>query len=468
MTTRYGSHGDDWLYGSSSADTIFGLSGHDHLSAAGGADRLYAGGGDDTLDGGGGPDLLDGGEGFDLAVYAANTTPVRADLGTGVVSFPGQRWPSERLFSIEAIDGGSGNDTFIGDGAANLFLGNDGSDRLIGNLGADTLDGGKGNDRLEGGNGGDHLIGGAGNDTMAGGAGDDLFVLDATTDTGRHVVHGGGGIDSLFISAPTVSITPDDGSPYSWEGVGASIAVNLAAGTLRIGDSKNVSRIGSIEYVETGSGHDTIVGNSASNLILTGDGSNVVYGGNGNDTIIGSSGSVDGSDGGYGDTLNGGNGDDVIVGMGQTLIFEDDASDPGEDHLIGGAGNDTIYGGAAFQTISGGAGADVFVLTGEQVAEAYRGNALYFYATTTITDFERDDALQFALTGEGDRQLEFVGQITSADDLELYDLGYMQGEDGTKVIVRLDSDSYNSQGELLEIELTGYLGELTADDFSLL
>ena len=65
---------------------------------------------------------------------------------------------------IEAARGGSGNDSLVGNGVANV---------LRGEVGNDTLTGGAGNDTLNG---------GAGADNMRGGAGNDVYVVDNVGD----------------------------------------------------------------------------------------------------------------------------------------------------------------------------------------------------------------------------------------------------------------------------------------------
>jgi len=67
---------------------------------------------------------------------------------------------------LEDAIGGDGNDTIVGNGAANM---------LSGARGDDVLHGGAGNDILKGGAGNDTLDGGAGADQMSGGSGADIF-----------------------------------------------------------------------------------------------------------------------------------------------------------------------------------------------------------------------------------------------------------------------------------------------------
>ncbi|PRY23011.1 serralysin [Aliiruegeria haliotis] len=143
-----------------------------------------------------------------------------------------------------------------------------------------------------------------------------------------------------------------------------------------------------IESAISGSGNDTLTGNSASNRLegragrdvleglagndrlLGGDGADELIGGDGRDTVLGGAGN-DHLDGGKGqDTLSGGGGNDTLMGRdgNDTLKGED-----GRDTLLGGAGGDTLrgnaladelLGGGGYDTLLGGAGNDT--LKGEQ------------------------------------------------------------------------------------------------------
>lgn len=109
----YGYGGWDNLYGEEGNDTLYGGGKGDYLYGGRGKDKLIGGSGDDYLAGDGGNDTLNGGSGFDTASYADTSADVTVDLGKGTASFPNESWNPETLKSIEAIDFGAGNDTFI-------------------------------------------------------------------------------------------------------------------------------------------------------------------------------------------------------------------------------------------------------------------------------------------------------------------------------------------------------------------
>lgn len=164
-------------------------------------DTLTGDAGANTLIGGAGADALNGGAGIDTASYRTST----ASIGVSLQTMTGL-WGDalgDRLNSIEALEGGSGNDTLIGWSGNDTLTGNAGNDTLLGNAGNDVLDGGAGNDALDGGAGNDVLRGGAGDDGLTGGDGNDVLDGGAGNDAltggnGNDVLNGGAGNDGLF------------------------------------------------------------------------------------------------------------------------------------------------------------------------------------------------------------------------------------------------------------------------------
>jgi Ca2+-binding RTX toxin-like protein len=479
VATIFGTNGADALIGTATADAIYGFQGDDSISGGAGRDSIYGGQGNDTLDGGAGPDFLEGGSGFDLALYSRNTTPVWADLRTGIVRFPGQSWPNETLVGIEAIAGGSGRDTFIGDGGANLFMGEAASDTLIGNMGADTLIGGVGADSLEGGSGGDDLAGGSGNDTLLGGAGDDLFLVRAGED--RDLIHGGSGSDTLYAAIRNYDpeLPGEDSSNFT------NARINLALGTLRLGDGPR-SSLASIEFVETGGGNDSVNGSRGDDFISVGDGANVVYAGSGDDTIIGGRyldydgyGSI--IPGKPGETLNGGTGDDLIVGHGAVSLRWDDVDtdysyEIAPESLAGGAGNDTIEAGAGpYQQVSGGSGADTFVISDDAFFYGFGslrddGDDEPGLARITITDFDPDqDVIRVRFDHSPRQEITWLDEWPQWPDeiLLQYQGVYGVGSDGAVLSIAL-TEQETQYGTFATINLPGYTGPLSGIDFEVL
>jgi Ca2+-binding RTX toxin-like protein len=193
----------DDLRGNSGDDTLNGGYDNDILTGGAGTDQLYGGNGNDTLVISGSndtSDLFDGGADTDtivvtgtgsvtragfnatassIEVWQGNGQAVLGNSSANVFDFSGLSSVSGLLYT----DGGSGNDTITGTGAADDLRGNSGNDTLTGGSGNDSLTGGTGNDTLYGGANDDTITGGAGIDTMTGSAGADTFVFIAITDS---------------------------------------------------------------------------------------------------------------------------------------------------------------------------------------------------------------------------------------------------------------------------------------------
>jgi Ca2+-binding RTX toxin-like protein len=103
----------------------------------------------------------------------------------------------------------------------------------------------------------------------------------------------------------------------------------------------------------------TITGTKAPDVIVAGDGNNVIHGEGGNDLICA---------GGGNDVIYGERGVDKIYGEeGDDTIY----GERGSDTLDGGGGNDRIYGGRGSDHIEGGPGSDI--LEGEQGNDEVNG-----------------------------------------------------------------------------------------------
>jgi Ca2+-binding RTX toxin-like protein len=164
-----GGAGNDFLRGGKGADLLRGEDGRDRFEARRGR-----------------ADTFDGGRGSDVVSYRRRTENLTLSIddvaNDGVVGAAGDNLKA----SVEDIDGGSGNDTIIGNKSNNRFKGYEGND---------LLDGGKGNDELKGGDGDDTLVGGAGTNALFGEAGNDRFNAQ---NSARDTIDGGADVDSLL------------------------------------------------------------------------------------------------------------------------------------------------------------------------------------------------------------------------------------------------------------------------------
>ena len=109
---------------------------------------MQGGPGIDILGGGLGPDELSGGAGRDIVLYGQRGQSVRVSIGAGAND--GLAGEGDDVHaSVEAVQGGRGNDVLIGSRGANTLIGGGGRDRLRGMGGNDFLCGGAGNDRID-------------------------------------------------------------------------------------------------------------------------------------------------------------------------------------------------------------------------------------------------------------------------------------------------------------------------------
>ena len=261
-----GMGGNDTISGGGGDDEIFGDAGNDRISGDDGGDAVEGGRGNDTLLGGAGGDSLEGGGGNDVLDAGAGDDTLDGESGNDV---------GRGGVGDDVLDGGPGNDVMSGAAGNDRSEGGAGNDRLRGEAGNDFLDGRGDNDRLDGGPGNDQVLGISGSDRITGGAGNDLLS-------------GGGGTDHVVF--------------------GSRVTVDLSKARAS-GEGRD--RVLLVEVV-TGSGAgDTLIGNSARN---------VLNGGGGKDRIFGRGG---------GDVLNGGAGNDTLRG------------EAGRDLLVGSSGNDT-------------------------------------------------------------------------------------------------------------------------------
>lgn len=263
--------------------------------------------------------------------------------------------------------GYAGNDTIYGSAGADLLGGETGDDVISGGAGDDRIYGGNGNDVLRGALGVDRINAGSGNDTLDGGDGDDVLHGSAGNDT----YIGGAGLDvavftrSIFdiVITPTAggfSILEPNGTDTlsgieqiaSDEGV---FVFNAASGQWsQVSDTPGELLLNPGSAFSGGSGNDDIA--------MTGRSETIAMGLGGNDTITGTN--------AY-ELLLGGDGDDILRGEKGLVAGNLDRlyGGAGNDDLHGGAGGDLLYGGSGDDIVNGGNGSDE--LTGGDGADTF-------------------------------------------------------------------------------------------------
>ena len=252
---------------------------------------------------------------------------------------------------IENANGGSGNDTIIGNQFANQLKGNQGHDSLEGGAGNDTLDGG-----LD-------------NDSMSGGQGDDSYYVDNPFDTitewnfqGNDIVYSSSGDYTLSNNLEKLNLLEGSGaingtgnqlnniitgnsSDNSLNGLGGNDTLIGAGGN----DSYYVDVIGDKIIELSGEGNDTVyslitytLGENLENLTLNGNAEIDGIGNNLDNIITGNSSDnyLKGGDGN--DELDGGLGNDSMSGqLGDDIYYVDSINDTVIE--LTNQGKDTVY-----------------------------------------------------------------------------------------------------------------------------
>ncbi len=297
-------------------DIVYGGGGKDTLDAGVGNDEIHGQDGDDTLIDGIGPyhsdsdcvffvcklidddDVLTGGDGSDLAYYSADyqhsitLDDVANDGRTDIHEVWGQYYEKDNVASdIENVKGGPDDDYIVGTYAVNVLEGGAGNDTLDGNGEADTLNGDDGSDVLKG----------AARPPCS-------FRCEVPR---QATLNGGGGLDTADYSAYTVPVVVD-------------------LRTATAGTSLEHDALVSVENASTGSGDDTLTGDSGPNTLKGGAGVDTMSGGTGLDELWGYDGddTIDSRDGAAEAKIYCGPGSDSIVRDGLDAFTECEQTNP--------------------------------------------------------------------------------------------------------------------------------------------
>ena len=200
------------------------------------------------------------------------------------------------------MNGGFGNEIFIGNSSGTTINANGGNDILIGNAGNDTLNGGSGNDT--------YVFGlHDGHDTINDTSGLDTIRIEAGGDALTGLSFAEDTHDNLVIQFNGQQISVDD--HFAGDAMSAGCCLTAAPVMTATAWQRHL-------YLSNDGG--LIRNGTSGNDILSGDGNNnTISGGDGNDLLFGNAGS---------DTLNGGSGKDLLVGG------------AGNDFMTGGSGAD--------------------------------------------------------------------------------------------------------------------------------
>jgi hypothetical protein len=140
---------NDTLTGSTAANVIDGGIGNDTIDGGSGNDTLTGGTGTDIILGGTGNDTIDGGSGNDIIDFTSYANAIVVTLQTGSISKNGGTDGVDTFTTMEAVYGGSGNDTFTSSTAQGYSIrGGFGNDTFnaANSAYSDVVDGGNGSD----------------------------------------------------------------------------------------------------------------------------------------------------------------------------------------------------------------------------------------------------------------------------------------------------------------------------------
>ena len=286
---------------------------------------------------------------------------------------------------IENATGGRGNDTIIGNEAANLLLGREGNDSISAGSGSDEIWGGSGSDFLSGALGNDTLHGGDDADELNGGGHEDLLDGGADNDS----LLGEGGNDTLLGDAGADSLDGGNGADSLRGGIGNDTLEGGFGNDTLFGDNDHdvLSVLGGVNLLFGGFGNDVLTGAAANDTLNGGDGADMLDGGNSTDVFL-----VDGLDV---VTDTGASGFDNAQILSQTGDLIDMSTWSGIERVNGNLGNDTIdastqtvgltlFGGEGADSLIGGAGSDILIGgPGPDTLEGGAGNNLYVGGTGT-------------------------------------------------------------------------------------
>ncbi|MEG4839224.1 S8 family serine peptidase, partial [Microcoleus sp. B9-D4] len=209
--------------------------------------------------------LSDTNDGNDIINVAAITDNVIIDLAPkGESSLPGRTVTGKKLVAqtLTIADGSIIENAFAGAG----------DDSIVGNDAANTLWGGRGNDTLVASGSGDTLIGFSfdgddtlipGSDSLVGSTGDTTYILDAKTAGGSRIKNVGGVANKLILNATLTTTLPAEGQ-NGMDKIGNNLLIDLNAdGKLEVNDDLTIE-----DFFLPGSGTFPNVGNLLGSDIL--------------------------------------------------------------------------------------------------------------------------------------------------------------------------------------------------------
>ena len=407
FNTVVGGFGEDTITLGSGTDVVLGDNGQALFNAKG--ILTYITTIDPTI---GGVDIIQAGTGFNTVFGGAMGDQVTGDTGTDVVmgDHGNATFTDEGvLIHIISTDTDLGGDDLIITGSGfNAVFGGFGADNITGGADRDVIAGDSGeglftttgvlvylttispaiggDDTIVAGEGDNTVLGGAGKDSVLGGDERDIVVGD----NGNVTFNSEGYLIKITTSDPAIGdddlILVGNGFNVVFGGIGADQITGGADRDIVVGDNGNAlfDALSILTFIRTS---DAAVPGSYNDLILLGEGHNVAMGGNGNDQIT----SLDGDD-----IVGGDNGRITFDSTGGESIIRSfvstDVTIGGEDLLQVGAGDNIIVGGTTRDRIISLGGNDI--ASGDSAQAVFNAAGILTYIVTLRPDVGADDVIE--------------------------------------------------------------------------
>jgi Ca2+-binding RTX toxin-like protein len=275
------------------------------LGQAANFENLFGGLGNDNLTGNALANTLDGGEGNDVLLGAAGNdryvfnNPIAAQTDrVGEVTNAGTDLLDFRNSSVKVVADLTSNAALATQGIRKIQVA---TGTTFSALNIEAVFGGSGDDTLRGNAAANFIDGGAGNDLLAGRAGNDVYNLvdHATAETDTISELPGGGSDTLTFQNATQALKLDLRESIDIGSYGLAVLKTVA------GESANLEHV---------------IGTGDDDLIIGNDNANNLFGDLGDDVLIGGKGL---------DQLSGGEGEDLLIGgfvlnsLDMSLIYDE-------------------------------------------------------------------------------------------------------------------------------------------------
>lgn len=294
----------------------------------------------------------------------------------------------DTIRNFENIAGGSAADTLTGDSLANILIGNDGADTLKGGLGNDVLDGGNGIDTADYLEKTDAIT-----VTLNGAANATVLVRGVSEDIIR-------GVENILSGSGADTLVGDTASNMFRGALGADF-IDGGAG---VDTADYREKTGSVEVALSGASDSFVfVGGVVEDTIRNIEN---VFGGKGNDTLTGD---------GLANTLNGNDGKDLLTGGGGADILDGGAASDTASYRDKTASVSVTLDGATYTTVTVGGAAEDTIRNVENIWGGTGNDSLSGDANANLLSGGGGSDILFGGAGADIFQFDFALGSTNVD-----------------------------------------------------